>query len=201
MENRSGLVVQAQATQVVGASEPAVGLDLATACRARQPATKSAVSYPLSPLRVMRWSPGIPHVAQNRNEHRDSAIDDRTTRHAGLRDQPTLSEAGGEPRRPSRPSRPRRSSVGCSNAVRRSSLTEKQVDPHDSTFEACPGFTHVAARRLADPPQADRGPVGSNQSVTLLIAKVATEVYRQLLRPDLHRLEQGAFHGALSAAC
>ncbi len=84
---------------------------------------------------------------------------------------------------------------------RRSSLTEKQVDPHDSTFEAGPGFTHVAARRLADPPMVDPCPEGFGQSVTLLAASVATGVYRQLPRPDFHRQEQSAFHGALSAAC
>ena len=40
--------------------------------------------------------------------------------------------------------------------------------------------------------------MGFDQSVTLLIATVATGVYRQLPRPDLHRLEHSAFHGALN---
>ena len=44
-------------------------------------------------------------------------------------------------------------------------------------------------------------PEGFGKSVTLLAASVATGVYRQLPRPDLHRQEHSAFHGALSAAC
>lgn len=60
------------------------------------------------------------------------------------------------------------------------------VGPRDFTFEACSGFTHVAARRLADPPMVGLCPKSFDQSVTLLIALVATGVSRQLPRQDLH---------------
>ena len=42
--------------------------------------------------------------------------------------------------------------------------------------------------------------VGFDQSVTFLIATVASGVYRQLPRRDLHPLETSAFHGALQHA-
>ena len=69
-----------------------------------------------------------------------------------------------------------RSSVGCSHGRQRPSLLFRQVGAHDFTFEACSGFTHVAARRLADPPTVGLCPEGFDQSVTLLAASVATGV-------------------------
>ena len=55
-------------------------------------------------------------------------------------------------------------------------------------FEACSGFTRVAARTLADPPKAGLCPRGFDGSVALAVSRVATKVYRHLLGPDFHRL-------------
>jgi hypothetical protein len=78
------------------------------------------------------------------------------------------------------------SSVGCSHGLQRPSRLFRPVGPRDFTFEACSGVTHVAARRLADPPTVDPCPKSFDQSVTLLIVLVATGVSRQLPRQDLH---------------
>ncbi len=64
------------------------------------------------------------------------------------------------------------------------------------SFEACAGFTCVAARRLADPPSVGLCPESFDASVTLRIVSVATGVHRQLPRPDSHRREHSTFHGA-----
>ena len=81
------------------------------------------------------------------------------------------------------------SSVGCSDAIQRPSLFFRQVGAHDFPFEACSGFTRVAARRLADPPTVGPCPESFSDSVTLLAASVATGVHRQLPGPDFHRQE------------
>ena len=78
------------------------------------------------------------------------------------------------------------SSVGCSHGHQRPSRLFRPVGPRDFTFEACSGFTHVAARRLADPPTVGLCPKSFDQSVALRIVLVATGVSRQLPRQDLH---------------
>ena len=78
------------------------------------------------------------------------------------------------------------SSVGCSHGLQRPSRLFRPVGPRDFTFEACSGFTHVAARQLADPPEVGLCPKSFDQSVTLLAVSVATGVSRQLPRQDLH---------------
>jgi len=78
------------------------------------------------------------------------------------------------------------SSVGCSHGLQRPSRLFRPVGPRDFTFEACSGFTRVAARRLADPPKVGLCPEGFSRSVTLATASVATGVSRQLPRQDLH---------------
>jgi len=85
MENRSGLVVQAQATPVVGASEPAVALDLATAIPGDHRATLGGdKGYDTADFVAgCRGQHITPHVAQNISDQRGSAIDGRTTRHPG----------------------------------------------------------------------------------------------------------------------
>lgn len=85
MENRHGLVVQAQATQVIGASEPATALGLATAIPGNHRATLGGdKGYDTADFVTGCRALAItPHVAQNINEHRGSAIDGRTTRHPG----------------------------------------------------------------------------------------------------------------------
>jgi transposase len=85
MENRSGLVVQAQATPVVGAAEPAIALELATAIPGDHRVTLGGdkgydTADFVTGCRHLRVTP---HVAQNTTAHRDSAIDGRTTRHPG----------------------------------------------------------------------------------------------------------------------
>ena len=64
---------------------------------------------------------------------------------------------------------------------------EKPND-NDKPFEACSGFTRVAARTLANPPKAGLCPQGFDGLVALATAWVATKVYRHLLGPDFHRL-------------
>jgi transposase len=85
MENRHGLVVQAQATQVVGASEPATALTLATAIPGADRATLGGdKGYDTADFVAGCRDLAIPpHVAQNSTAHRSSAIDGRTTRHPG----------------------------------------------------------------------------------------------------------------------
>lgn len=85
MENRSGLVLGAQATQVVGHSEPATALALATAIPGTHPVTLGGdKGYDAADfVRGCRALAITPHVAQNLNNHRGSAIDGRTTRHPG----------------------------------------------------------------------------------------------------------------------
>jgi transposase len=85
MENRHGLVVGAQATQVVGASEPATALTLATTIPGEHRATLGGdKGYDTADFVAgCRDLKITPHVAQNSNGHRGSAIDGRTTRHPG----------------------------------------------------------------------------------------------------------------------
>jgi len=85
MENRHGLVVGAQATQVVGASEPATALTLATAIPGEHRATLGGdKGYDTGAFVAGCRALAItPHVAQNITEYRGSAIDGRTTRHPG----------------------------------------------------------------------------------------------------------------------
>lgn len=85
MENRHGLVVQAQATQVVGAAEPAIALDLGTAIPGDHRVTLGGdKGYDTTDFVTGCRALSItPHVAQNMTDHRASAIDGRTTRHPG----------------------------------------------------------------------------------------------------------------------
>ncbi len=87
------------------------------------------------------------------------------------------------PRRAGRPA-----SVGAFGRPRRPSSIERRLGARIQTFGACSGFTRVAARPLADPPEADLCPRGFDGSVTLTIARVATKAYRHFLGPDSHRL-------------
>src|SRR5712692_4290519 len=87
------------------------------------------------------------------------------------------------PRRAGRPSR-----VGRSGRPQRPSSRVKRLGARIHPFEACSGFTRVAAHPLANPPKAGLCPRGFDGSVTLTIARVATKAYRHLLRPDSHRL-------------
>src|SRR3989441_8808650 len=75
--------------------------------------------------------------------------------------------------------------VGCSCAIPRPSLLFRQVGAHDFPFEACSGFTRVAARRLADPPMVDRCPESFDKSVILLAVSVATGANRQFPQAGL----------------
>ena len=85
LENRSGLVVGAQATQVVGHSEPATALALATAIPGNHRVTLGGdKGYDTADfVQGCRNVAITPHVAQNLNNHRGSAVDGRTTRHPG----------------------------------------------------------------------------------------------------------------------
>ncbi len=85
MENRHGLVVGALATQVVGASEPATALTIATAIPGEHRATLGGdKGYDTAAFAAgCRGLKITPHVAQNFNGHRGSTLDGRTTRHPG----------------------------------------------------------------------------------------------------------------------
>lgn len=85
MENRHGLVVGAQATRVVNASEPATALTLATAIPGDSRATLGGdKGYDTAAfVRGCRDLTITPHVAQNDHARHRSAIDGRTTRHPG----------------------------------------------------------------------------------------------------------------------
>ena len=85
MENRHGLVVGAQATQVVGASEPATALALATAIPGEHRATLGGdKGYDTADFVAgCRDLKITPHVAQNVHARHRSALDGRTTRHPG----------------------------------------------------------------------------------------------------------------------
>ena len=84
MENRNGLVVRPCLTQASGRAEREAASEM---IRARSRAGRITVgadkNYDTDEwVKQMRASGVTPHVAQN-NKHRSSAIDDRTTRHAG----------------------------------------------------------------------------------------------------------------------
>ena len=87
------------------------------------------------------------------------------------------------PRRAGQPS-----DVGASGRPRRPSSDIRRLGARVDIFEACSGFTRVAARTLAGPPKADLCPQGFDGLVTLAISWVATKAYRHLLGPDSHRL-------------
>jgi transposase len=84
MENRNGLVADVAVTKAVGVTEPEVALDLL----GRVPGTRITVgadkAYDTKAFVEGCRQLGVTaHVAQNITEHRGSAIDARTTRHAG----------------------------------------------------------------------------------------------------------------------
>jgi len=79
------------------------------------------------------------------------------------------------------------------HGVRRPSPLFRWVSARDFTFEACSGFTRVAARRFADPPKVGLCPESFDRSVTLPGVSVATGVNRQFPRQDFHLQENSAF--------
>jgi transposase len=88
MENRNGLLVRTMVTQADGTAERDAALLMAWKTTAKMPSTRRVTlggdkNYDtgdfVSTLRAMQITP---HVAQN-NTRRSSAIDERTTRHAG----------------------------------------------------------------------------------------------------------------------
>jgi hypothetical protein len=85
------------------------------------------------------------------------------------------------------------SSVGCSDDP--SSLRRINGGSALTTcpFEACSGFTRVTARTLAGPPCGGRCRWSFDGSVTFTTVQLATEVSRQLLGPDSHRLRHCSF--------
>lgn len=87
MENRHGLVVDAQLTLATGTAEPeaaeAMVSDLPAGSRITLGADKAYDTAAF--VAAMRGLGVTPHVAQNITERRGSNIDARTTRHAGYR--------------------------------------------------------------------------------------------------------------------
>lgn len=84
MENRGGLVVQAQATTATGTAEAATATTLAEALGgARRKTVGADKAYDTRAfIAAIREANVTPHVAQN-TSRRTSAIDNRTTRHPG----------------------------------------------------------------------------------------------------------------------
>ena len=72
--------------------------------------------------------------------------------------------------------------------LRRPSSNERRLGARIQPFEACSGFTRVAARTLADPPKAGLCPRGFDSLVARPVARVAIKVNRHVLEPDSHRL-------------
>jgi hypothetical protein len=68
-------------------------------------------------------------------------------------------------------------------------LVWRRLGARIDTFGACSGFTRVAARTLAGPPNVGACPWSFDGAVTLAVSQVATKAYRHLLGPDLHRLQ------------
>src|SRR5262249_22536243 len=65
-----------------------------------------------------------------------------------------------------------------SGRPRRPSSSVRRLGARVTPFEACPGFTRVAARTLADPPDRRASvPEAFDGLVTLSIALVATKLY------------------------
>jgi hypothetical protein len=81
---------------------------------------------------------------------------------------------------------------GCFPNARRPSPYLRRVGPHNCTFEACSGFTRVAAYKVASPPKSGPLSPGLQQDRQLALpeptARVAKEVYHQFLLQDSHLL-------------
>jgi transposase len=86
MENRNGLVADAQATQATGRAEREAAISMVEGISGTGQVTLGAdKGYDTKEhVRDLRDRNVTPHVAQNQSGRR-SAIDDRTTRHAGYR--------------------------------------------------------------------------------------------------------------------
>ena len=91
MENRNGLVVNAQVPQATGTAEREAAADMVQALSGRHQVTLGAdKNYDTRGfVDAMRCHNVTPHVAQN-NTYRSSAIDGRTTRHAGYQVSQTI---------------------------------------------------------------------------------------------------------------
>ena len=86
MENRNGLVVNAQVTQATGTAEREAAVGMVEALSGTHRVTLGAdKNYDTAGLvDDLRCAQVTPHVAQN-TTNRSSAIDGRTTRHPGYR--------------------------------------------------------------------------------------------------------------------
>ena len=84
MENRHGLVVNAQVTQATGTAEREAAIDMVSALKGTHRVTLGAdKNYDTQDcVEDLRLANVTPHVAQN-TTNRSSAIDERTTRHGG----------------------------------------------------------------------------------------------------------------------
>ena len=91
MENRHGLVVDAQVTQATGTAEREAAITMVEALAGTHRVTVGAdKNYDTRGfVDAMRCAHATPHVAQN-DTNRSSAIDGRTTRHAGYRTSLTI---------------------------------------------------------------------------------------------------------------
>jgi len=91
MENRHGLVVDAQVTQATGTAEREAAIDMVQALTNTRRVTVGAdKNYDTKGfVEAMREAHATPHVAQN-DTNRSSAIDGRTTRHEGYRTSLTI---------------------------------------------------------------------------------------------------------------
>ncbi len=85
MENRNGLVVNAQVTKATGTAEREAATDMLgeMRCKKRRTVAGDKAYDTKDFVKQLRSMQVTPHVAQNTRRRGSSAIDDRTTRHAG----------------------------------------------------------------------------------------------------------------------
>ncbi len=97
MENRNGLVADVEVLQANGTAERDAALVMVEAIPGDHQVTLGAdKNFDTKDfVAEARNLNATPHVAQNIHSRRSSAIDGRTTRHSGLRCEPSEAEAGG----------------------------------------------------------------------------------------------------------
>ena len=83
--------------------------------------------------------------------------------------------------------------IGFVPIAHRPSPLFRRVGVHTFTFEACSGFTRVAARGFAQRALPSFVPRASAIQVAPTASRAATELNRQLLRWNFHPLETSAF--------
>ena len=204
MENRSGLIVDARLTRVSGHAERMAALDMIEgfADRPRAVTLGADKGYDaddfVEELRTMNVRP---HVAQNTSGRR-SAIDGRTTRHAGYADEPAHPQADrGGVRLDQDGGRLAQDQVARSAQGRLGlHLRRGRLQPRPSA--EAPGRRHDPAHRSLQPGPAGGG--GSSRwscgTTTLDLVEPAYIIFdgkaRRIRLRLCHRLARGGIHAS-----